>query len=165
MEKLSYDLSEHEFSTGRKALAWIFSVVFFLAGLGIVYMNMIKHDLSIHISFAIAPFGISIFGAVVAYLASTKRKDHYFIMDDEKVEYRYGLFKATKSTHRWSDVKEILIPHRDKNVMVIYNDSSKHLINLTWLERKKTHHIRKHFFYAAREKNITLSKVKELPKK
>jgi hypothetical protein len=165
MEKLSYDLSEHEFSTGRKALAWIFSVVFFLAGLGIVYMNMVKHDQSIHISFAIAPFGISIFGAIVAYLASTKRKDHYFVMDDEKVEYRYGLFKATKSTHKWSQIKEIIIPHKDKNIMVVYVDNTRHVINLNWLERKKTHHIRKHFFYAAREKNITLSKVKELPVK
>ena len=165
MEKLLYDLSEHEFSTSRKALAWIFSAVFFLAGLGIVYMNMIEHDLSIHISFAIAPFGISIFGAIVAYLATTKRKDHYFLMDDEKIEYRFGLIKPVKSTHKWSDISEIIIPHKEKDVLVKYSNNKSYIIKLTWLERKKTHHIRKHFFYAAREKNIPLIKVKTLPKK
>lgn len=165
MEKLWYDLSEHEFSSGMKVLSWIFSAVFFLAGLGIVYMNLIRHDQSIHITFAIAPFGISIFGAIVAYLTTTKRKDHYFLIDDERIEYRFGLLKPVKCTHKWSDIKEIVIPHLEKNIMVKYAGNKRYIINLTWLEKKKTHHIRKHFFYAAREKNIPLLKVRTMPKK
>jgi hypothetical protein len=165
MEKLFYDLSENEFSKGRKILAWIFSGVFFLAGLGIIYMNLVQHDSSIHISFSIPPFGISIFGGIVAYLATTKRKDHYFLMDNEKIEYRYGLIKPVKSTHNWNDIIEIIVPHRERNVMITSRNNQKHIINLTWLEKKKTHYIRKHFFYAAREKNIKLLTVKTLPKK
>lgn len=165
MERLFYDLSENEFSKGRKILAWAFSAVFFLAGLGIIFMNIILHDMSIHITFAIAPFGISIFGALVAYMASVKRKDHYFLMDNEKIEYRFGLIKPVKYSHKWSDITEIIIPHMEKNIMVKYHDNRKHLINLTWLEKKKTHFIRKHFYYAAREKNINIVKVVTLPKK
>lgn len=165
MEKLLYDLSEHEFSKSRKILVWLFSAVFFLAGLGIIYMNIIQHDISIHISFAIAPFCISIFGAIVAYLATTKRKDHYFLIDNDKIEYRYGLFKPVKCTHKWSDIKEIIIPHKERNIMVKYTDNKAYLINLNWLEKRKTHFIRKHFYYASKEKNIPLTKVMRIPKK
>jgi len=165
MEKLYYDLSESEFSTGRKILVWIFSAVFFLAGIGIIFMNTVMHDKSIHISFCIAPFCIGLFTALVAYQASSKKKDHYFLMDDEKVEYRFGFFKPVKTLHEWNNVSEIHVPHREKRIMLRYNDKTDHIINLTWIEKKKAHFIRRHFFYAAREKNIKLLKVLNLPKK
>jgi hypothetical protein len=68
-------------------------------------------------------------------------------------------------THKWDDVKEIHIPHKEKKVMLIYKDNSKHIINLTWIEKKKAHFIRRHFYYAVREKNIELVKVTVLPRK
>jgi hypothetical protein len=165
MEKLFYDLSESEFSKERKILVWVFSAVFFLAGIGIIIMNTVLHDKTIHITFAIAPFGIGIFTAIVAYMATAKKKDHYFIMDNDKVEYKYGLFKPVKMIHKWDDVKEIHIPHKEKKVMLVYKDNSNHIINLTWIEKKKAHFIRRHFYYAVREKNIDLVKVVTLPKK
>jgi hypothetical protein len=165
MEKLFFDLSESEFSKGRKILVWVFSAVFFLAGCGIIYMTAVLHDKSIHISFAIAPFGICIFTAIVAYMATSKKKDHYFVMDNEKVEYRFGLFRPVKFTHKWDDVKEIRIPHKEKKVMLIYKDNSEHIINLTWIEKKKAHFARRHFYYASREKHIDLITMKSLPKK
>jgi hypothetical protein len=164
MEKLFYDLSVNEFSSGRKILLWIFSGVFFLAGAGILYMNVIQHDASIHISFSIPPFGIGIFTAIVAYMASSTRKDHFFLMDDEKIEYRFGLIKPQKVTHLWSDMTEILMPHKEKKVLLKFKNNSEALVNLNWIEKKKTHHIRKHFFYAAREKNINIVRVNHLPK-
>jgi len=165
MEKLFFDLSESEFSQGRKILVWIFSAVFFLAGCGIIFMNTFLHDRSIHISLCIAPFGISLFTAIVAYMATTKRKDHYFLMQDDRIEYRFGLFKPVKITHRWEEIQEIQIPHREKKVLLKYRDGSDHIVNLNWIEKKKSHFIRKHFYYASREKNITLTKVLTLPKK
>lgn len=163
MEKLFYDLSEHEFSRERKILLWIFSGVFFLAGLGIIFMNTIQHNLAIHISFSIAPFGISIFVGFIAIMATRKRKDHFFIMDDEKIEYRFGLLKPVKISHKWADIQEMIMPHKEKKVLLRYKDGSDHIVNFTWLEKKKTYFIRKHFYYAAREKNISLVKVINLP--
>jgi hypothetical protein len=164
MEKLFFDLSESEFSKGRKILVWMFSAVFFLAGCGIIYMSTVMHDNTIHISFSIAPFGISIFTAIVAYMSTSKKKDHYFVMDNEKVEYRYGLFKPVKRVHKWDEIKQIQIPIKEKKVGIKYNDDSEHIINLTWIEKKKAHFIRRHFYYASREKNIELIKVNNLSK-
>lgn len=165
MEKLFYDLSESEFSKGRKVLIWLFAAVFFLAGLGIIFMNTVLHDKSIHITFCIAPFGIALFASGVAYMASTKRKDHFFLMDDDKIEYRFGLFKPVRYYHKWDDIIEIMMPHKEKKVRVRYKDNSEYIVNLSWIEKKKSHHIRKHFYYAAKEKNISLIKVNMLPKK
>jgi len=165
MENLFYDLSEQEFSKGRKILLWIFSGIFLLAGMAIIFMNLFQHNLNIQISFSIAPFGIGIFVGIIAVMATFKRKDHYFLIDNEKIEYRYGLIKPVKFSHKWSDIKEIHMPHREKKVLLVYNNSSSFVVNLTWIEKKKTSHIRKHFFYAAKDKNIPIVKLMTLPKK
>jgi hypothetical protein len=127
-------------------------------------MNVIQHDLSIHITFCIPPFGIGIFTAIVAFMATSKRKDHYFLIDDDKIEYRFGLLKPVKVTHLWADISEILMPHKEKKVLLRYKNKTEHILNLNWLEKKKTHFIRRHFFYAAKDKNISIVSVKMLPR-
>jgi hypothetical protein len=165
MEKLFYDLSKQEFSSGRKALLWIFSGAFFLAGAGIIFMNVVMNDQSIHISFSIPPFGICIFTGIIAYMATSKKKDHYFLMDDEKIEYKFGLFNPIKITHNWSDIEEILMPHKEKRALLVYKNKTEHVVNLNWLEKKKTHYIKRHFYHAAKEKNINISSPSTLPKR
>jgi hypothetical protein len=165
MENLYYDLSEQEFSKGRKVLLWLFASLFFLAGLGIIFMNVVLHDQSIHISFCLAPFGIAIIVGLIALLATVKRKDYFFLIDSDKIEFRFGIFKPVKHSFKWIDIKEIHLPHKEKKVLLLFKDNSSFIINLNWLERKKTSHIRKHFFYAAREKNIDVVKVQILSKK
>lgn len=165
MENLFYDLAEQEFSKGRKILLWIFSGIFLLAGVAIIFMNLFQHNLSIQLSLAAAPLGIGIFVGIIAAMATIKRKDHYFLIDNEKIEYRYGLIKPIKYSHKWNDIKEIHLPHKEKKVLLVYQNESSYVINLTWLEKKKTSHIRKHFFYAAKENNIKIVKVKTLSKK
>ncbi|MGQ9619926.1 MAG: hypothetical protein ACUVTX_02945 [Bacteroidales bacterium] len=162
MEKLYYDLSEHEFSTGRKVLLWIFCVLFLLAGMSVVYMHVIQHKLRINISYSIPPFGISLFTGIIAYFSTVKRKNHYFLIDDDKIEYRYGLIRPVLKTHPWKDVKEIHMAHGQKKIRLVYQNEKMKLVNLTWLERKKSNLIRKHIYYIAREKNITLKKVNYL---
>jgi hypothetical protein len=164
MENLYYDLSEQEFSKGRKVLLWLFASLFFLAGLGIIFMNVVLHDQSIHISFSLAPFGIAIVVGFIAILATVKRKDYFFLIDSDKIEFRFGIFKPVKHSFKWIDIKEIHLPHKEKKVLLLFKDKSSFIINLNWLERKKTSHIRKHFFYAAREKNIDVVKVQILSK-
>jgi hypothetical protein len=163
MEKLFYDLSEQEFSSGRKVLLWIFSGVFFLAGAGIIFMNVVQHDQSIHITFCIPPFGIGLFTGIIAYMATSKKKDHYFLIDDDKIEYRFGLFKPVRITHKWSDINEIVMPHKERKILLKYKNNTQNIVNLNWLEKKKTHFIRRHFYHAAKEKNISIVSVAILP--
>ncbi|MFN8240643.1 MAG: hypothetical protein U0X39_07805 [Bacteroidales bacterium] len=162
MEKLFYDLSKQEFSKSKKVLLWIFSGLFLLAGVAVVFMNVVLHNRALHISYSAAPFGIGLAVGIVAILATTKRKDNYFIIDDEKVEYVFGMFKTVKITHFWKDVSEIHLPHKEKKVKLIYKDNTQHVLNLNWLDKKKSHFIRKHIFYAGKEKNIAIQKVNTL---
>lgn len=164
MEKLELNLSEQEFSRGKKILLWGFSGIFFLAGLGILFMKIVQQNPAIEISFALAPFGISIAVGIVAFLATFKPKDNYFLIDDEKIEYRTGMLKSIRTTHKWSDIKEIRMPHREKKVRLIYTDNTSHIINLLWLDKRKTHIIRKHIYTGGKEKNINISKVKTVYK-
>ena len=165
MEKLMYDLSEQEFSKGRKILLWGFGFFFFLAGIGIVFMNTVLHQQSIHISYSTAPFGISLFVFIIALMATFKRKDHYFLVDNEKIEYRFGLLRPVKYRHEWNDIKEIYLPHKEKKFLLIYKNDVSSIVNLTWLERRKTSEIRKHIYYGAKEKSINVIRVPTIPAK
>lgn len=164
MENLFYDLSEQEFSKGRKILLWVFASLFFLAGMAIIFMNVILHDKSIHISLCLAPFGISIVVGIISVMATFTSKGHYFLIDNEKIEFRFGMFKPIIHSYNWNDIREIHLPHKEKKVLLLLKDNSSFVINLAWIEKKKTSHIRKHFFYAAKEKNIEIVKVQMLPK-
>jgi membrane protein YdbS with pleckstrin-like domain len=159
MENLYYNLSEQEFTKGRKILLWIFASLFFLVGMGIIVLNVIFHDKSINLSLSSAPFGISLVVGIIAVMASTRRKDHFFIIDENKVEFKNGFFKPVQNSVLWSDVKEVHFPHKQKKVKLVLKNNSILIINLTWIEKKKSSHIRKHLYYVAREKNINIIKT------
>jgi hypothetical protein len=162
MENLYYNLSEQEFTKGRKVLLWIFASLFFLAGMGIIILNVIFHDKSILISLSTAPFGISLVVGIIAVMASSRKKDHYFVIDETKVEFKNGFIKPVVNKVLWNDVKEVHFPHKQKKVKVVMNDGSFLVINLTWIEKKKSSHIRKHLYYVAKEKNISIIKSQVL---
>jgi hypothetical protein len=162
MENLFYDLSEQEFTKGRKILLWIFASFFFLGGLSVIFNNVVLGDKSIHIGISLVPFAISIFVGIIAVMSTFKRKDHFFAIDEEKISFRYGLLKPVKQLFKWDDIKEIHFPHKERKALLIFKDNSSIIVNLTWLERKKSSHIRKHLFYMAREKNINIVKIQML---
>jgi hypothetical protein len=162
MENLYYNLAEEEFSRSKKTMLWIFASLFFLAGLGIIFMNVILHDKSIYIPLSSAPFGISLVVGIIAIMASQSKKDHYFSVDNEKIEFKYGLGDPPKKTFLWNDIKEIHFPHKQKKVKLILKNNSTSIINLIWIEKKKSSHIRKHLYYVAREKNINIVKPQVL---
>jgi hypothetical protein len=165
MENLYYNLSEQEFSRGRKILLWLFTSLFFLAGVGILFMNAIMHNDSIHLSLSLAPFGISLVSGTIAIIATFSKNDHYIIIDNDKIEFKFGMLKPSIQTFLWNDIKEIHLPHKQKKVKLIMKNDSSNIINLTWIEKKKSSHIRKQFYYAAREKNINIVKFQYLPSK
>jgi len=155
MENLHYNLSEEEFSKGKKAILWIFALIFFLAGLGTIFMTT-------KISLSAAPFGISIVTGIIAGMATFSRKDHYFIIDNEKIEFKYGMINPQKTTYLWNDVVDIYFPHKEKKVKLVMKNNTSAIINFTWIQKKKSSLLRKHLFYAAKEKNINIIKTQVL---
>src|SRR5512133_3565495 len=112
MEKLYYNLSEEEFSGVRKILLWIFSALFFLAGIWVFLLHFVfGHKETIPLVLSSAPFGISIITGIIAILSTVKRKNQYFSLDNESVEFRYGMLAPKKYSFKWSDVNELVIPH------------------------------------------------------
>ena len=159
MEKLYLNLSEEEFTKGRKILLWIFVVAFFLGGVYVAMLKPVFGKHSIKPVLSAAPFGISFIVGIIATYATIKRKDQYFLFDGDKVEFRYGIIKPARYSFLWNDVRELVMPHKEKKARIIYKNGSAFLINLSWLQGKKASLIRKHLFQAAREKNINVLKV------
>lgn len=164
MENLYYNLSEEEFSKGRKILLWGFAALFFLAGAFIIVKSIVLGHKSIPAILSLAPFGISLVVAIIASFATVKRKDLFFLIDNEKIEFRYGIIKPKKHSFKWIDVKELVMPHKQKKAKLVFKDGSSFIIDLTWLQKKKSSHIRRHIFHAARERDLNVLKVNNLSK-
>lgn len=164
MEKLYYNLSEEEFTKGRKLLLWGFASLFFLAGVWVLISSLLLGHKSIPAVLATAPFGISLIVTIIAALATIKRKDLFFMIDDDKIEFRYGLLKPKKHSFRWTDVKDLVMPHKQKKALLHFNDGTSFVIDLTYLQGKKAGLIRKHIYYAAKAKNLNIIKVTNLAK-
>ena len=159
MENLHFNLSEEEFSKGRKVLLWTFSSLFFFAGLYVLYINLVMGHKSIPLFIALITFGISLFVAVIAGFATIRRKDLFFTVDNEKIEFRYGILKATRHTFKWVDIKELIMPQKQKKTAILLNDGTSFVINLNWLQKKKSSLIRKYIYIHAKEKNLRVIKV------
>lgn len=159
MEKMYYNLSEEEFSTGRKILIWIFVAIFFLGGVYVAILSPVFGVHHIKPVLSLAPFGISLIVGLIAAFATMKRDDLYFLVDDDKIEFRYGIFRPKKCSFLWTEIKELIMPHKERKVKALFKDGSTYLIDLSYLQRKKSTLIRKHLYYAAKEKNIVITKV------
>lgn len=164
MENLFYNLSEEEFSRGRKLLLWGFATLFFLAGLYVLFISLVLGHKSISAVLSLAPFGISLIVGLIAVFATAKRDDLFFLIDNDKIEFMYGVFNPKKHTFYWTDIKDLVMPHKQKKAMLHLKDGSSFVIDLTWLQKKKAGLIRKHLYYAAREKNLNVIKVNNLTK-
>ena len=120
-------------------------------------------DISADIS--LIPFGAGLAVSVFATYATVKRKDLFFLVDDDKLEFRYGIIAPNLRSFKWTDIKELVVPSTQKKLKLVFNDGTIFIINLTWIEKKKSTHIIKHIYQTAREKNLKIEKVKRLEKK
>ena len=165
MENLYLNLSEEEFSKEKKILLWGFAALFFLAGVYILVLSLIFGQKSIPPVLSVAPFGISLVVSVIAGFATFKGTDLFFSIDDDKIEYKFGIIKPMTHSFKWTDIKELVMPHRQKKVKLIFKDGSSFVIDLTWIQKKKSSQIRKRIFHSAREKDLNVIKVITLTKK
>jgi hypothetical protein len=165
MENLYYNLSEEEFSKGRKILLWGFATLFFLAGVYILFVSLILGEKSISPVLSVAPFGISLIVSIIAGFATFKGTNLFFSIDMDKIEYKFGMFKPVTHNFNWIDIKELVMPRKQKKVMLVFKDGSTFVINLNWMKRNKSSGIRKHIFHVAREKDLVVKKVSMLSNK
>jgi hypothetical protein len=162
MEKLHFNLSDEESSKGWRILLGIFASVFLLSGIFILGNYYILGRSNIPVSFSIVPFCVGILVAGIALYVSIKRKEQYFNINHDVIEFRYGVFRASYHSYKWDIIKEITLPRRQKKARLHMKDGSSFTINLTWLDRKKASMIRKCLVYIASEKEINLMKVVRL---
>ena len=162
MENLYYNLSKDEFSKSKKILLWGFCGLFFLAGTYVLVASLLMGKASIKAVLSIPPYGISILVAAVAALATFKRTDLFFLVDEEKIEFRYGLIRPKKHLIMWNDIKEIAMPSRQRKAKLFLKDGSSYIINFTWLEGKKSSVIKKHLYHAAKSKYLNVLRVNHL---
>ena len=165
MEKLHFNLSEEEFSKGRKILLWVFASLFLLASVYVLVTNLVFGHKSIPLFISLITFGISLFVATISAFSTITRKDLFFTVDDEIIEFRFGVISPKKHTFKWVDIKELIMPGKQKKIMLHLNDGSSFLINLNWLPKKKSSLIRKYIYLGAKERNIKLTKVSTLNSK
>ena len=122
MENLYFNLSEEEFSKERKILLWGFAALFFLAGVYILVVSLILGQKSIPAVLSVAPFGISLVVSVIAGFATFKGTDLFFSIDNDKIEYKFGIIKPTTHSFKWIDIKELVMPHKQKKVKLVFKD-------------------------------------------
>jgi hypothetical protein len=162
METQNYNLAEKEFSKETKIILWCVVGLFFLTGVFILFRTLVLHNKDVTIKLAFVPFGISLIVSVIAVLATIKRENLFFTVSDEKIEFRFGILNAHHYSFLWTDIKELIIPSRQKKVMVKFKDGKNFVINLTWIEKKKSFNIIKGIYRVARERNLEVIKVNYL---
>jgi hypothetical protein len=165
MESHYYNLAEKDFSKEGKILIWCFSAMFFISGIFILFRSLVLKNVDISADLALIPFGAGIAVSVFAIYATVKRKDLYFLVDDDKLEFRYGIIAPKLRSFKWTDIKELVVPSTQKKLKLVFSDGAFFIINLTWIEKKKSIHIIKHIYQSAREKNVKIEKVKHLETK
>jgi hypothetical protein len=162
MENLYINLSEKEFSKASKFLLWSFAALFCLAGIYVLFVSLVLGHKSIPAILSLAPFGISLVVFIIAASATFKGTDLFFSIDKDKIEYKFGFMRPVIHLFKWIDVKELVMPKRQKKVKLIFNDGSTFVINLTFIQNSKSSSIRRHLFHVAREKDLNVRKVSTL---
>jgi hypothetical protein len=165
MENLYINLSEKEFSRASKTLLWSFAALFFLAGIYVLFVSLVLGQKSIPAILSAAPLGISIVVGIIAAVATFKGTDNFFLIDKDKIDYKYGFFKPVDHLFNWSDISELVMPKRQRKVMLVFKDGTSFIINLTWIQKEKSSSIRKHLYHVAREKDLSVKKVSYLSAK
>jgi len=144
---------------------WGFAGLFFLGGVYILFISLVLGQKSIAPLLSIVPFGISIVVSVIAGFATFKGTDLFFFIDVEKIEYKFGIFNPMLHSFKWNDIKELVIPMRQQKVKLVFKDNSVFIINLNWIQRKKSSDIIKHLYHQAREKDLNVRKVNFMTKR
>lgn len=159
MDDLYYDLAKEEFSKGRKILVWILAILVSIVTLVVVYLKYVKFDPNTTLGLIVTLSIITVFLYLIAILSTVRRKEHFFRVDKDIISYRFGLMFQSHHTYKWSEIKRIYFPPHSKKTTLVLQDNKVIHINLTWVEKNKSRNIRKHIFYSAKNRGISIQKT------
>jgi hypothetical protein len=163
MENIEINLYEKEFSKGRKVLLLLFGSVLLATGLYNIALKLLKYDYLPSPGLTITTLSLGTLILLAAFFATSKRKNFFFRINADSLEYRYGLMIAKEGKFQWNDISKIYMPPKEKSFFIESNSGKITGINLNWIEGSKAIVIRKNIYYAARQLNKEI--VKARPKK
>ena len=159
MDDLYFDLAKEEFSKGRKILIILMAAAALIITMWDSYIRFFKHNVYSTLSLTITLYLVTAFLIMIAVLATKKRKEHFFKIDNNVLSFHYGLLFPSHHTYNWNEIDKIYVPPHSKNATVLLRSGKAVHINLTWIEKNKSRIIRKHIFYTAKAKGIDIAKM------
>lgn len=160
MDDLYFNLSEMEFSKGRKIILWIFGTIFILTGLWDLFLKIFKHNNMANMGLTITALAIGCFVYLIAILASSRKQENFFKVDSNAISYRFGLIAPSLIQIDWNNISAISMPAHQKNIFIDQKSGETIKIKLTWIEKNKSRLIRRHIYYVAKQRNIEVLKSK-----
>jgi hypothetical protein len=160
MENIEINLYEKEFSKGRKVLLLLFGSVLLGTGLYNVALRMLKYDFLPSPGLTITTLSLGTLILLIALFATSKRKNYFFRINAEGLEYRYGLLIAKEGRFKWNEISKIYMPPKVKSLSIESDTGKLKGINLNWIEGSKAIVIRKNIYYAARQLNKEIVKAR-----
>ncbi|MCA1756090.1 MAG: hypothetical protein LC649_01345 [Bacteroidales bacterium] len=160
MQNIEINLYEKEFSKGRKILLLVFGSVLLATGLYNVALKVLKYDYLPSPGLTITTLSLGTLILLTAFFATSKRKNFFFRINSDILEYRYGLLVAKEGKFQWNDISKIYMPPKEKSFSLESNTGKITGINLNWIEGSKAITIRKNIYYAARQLNKDIVKGK-----
>jgi len=161
MEQLYYNLSEEEFTKDKKIMLWASACFFFFIGI-YVFGNFVSVRRIIPPILALPPFVICIVIVCIGLWEKLRRKDLFFLVDEGKIEFRFGVLKAKRHSFKWSKITNIVMPLTQRKIQLNLNEGKSFVINLTFFKREKSTSIKNHIYKLAGEKGIKITVVKRL---
>ena len=152
MEDLYYNLSKEEFSKGRKILIWLFASLITISGLWNLLLKILGNKNYSGLTISVILLTIGAFLFFVAILATVKRKEHFFRVNNKVIAYRFGLIFPSSRSFNWEEVKSIYFPPHSKKAILVMQNGNIITINLTWIEKNKSRLIIKHLYYTGQKK-------------
>lgn len=159
MEVLRLNLSRNEFSMSKKVLLWIVGSMFLAAGIWAIYMRFVKKDSSIQPGLTVVLFALSAFLFFIASLASFRKREHFFYVDNETITYRYGLISSRHQSYNWSEIKKIVMKYNQRKAILVFNNDKQVTINLNWINKSNSQIILKHIYYASKYKGLPVTRT------
>jgi len=161
-QQLYYNLSEEEFTKDRKLIIWVSACFFFLVSLYVFMESFISVRKSIPTILALPPLITCLIITGIGFWAKLKRKDLFFLVDEGKIEFRFGVFKAKRRSFKWAKISSIVMPLTQRKIKLNLNDGKSFVINLIFFKQEKSISIKNYIYKLAVEKEIKVAVVKRL---
>jgi hypothetical protein len=162
MEQLYYNLSEEEFTKDKKIMLWASACFFFIVGLFVFRDIFVTVRRIIPPILALPPFVVCLVIICIGLWEKLRRKDLFFLVDEGKIEFRFGIFKAKRHSFKWAKISSIVMPLSQRKIKLNLNDGTCFVINLTFFKREKSTAIKNYIYKLAGEKEIKITIVKRL---